>query len=237
MQIAMPLRKSILRLVACAAAAAGFGHALTAQAAGGGSMESSMPSMREQSPQEQARNAYNDGVRAIKSAKSYEDDAAKATRDDKKVKATEKAHKQFEKARSYFAAAVTKQPTMHEAWNYIGFTSRKLGEADKALAAYNEALRLKPGYNEAIEYRGVAYLVMNRIDDAKAAYMTLFRDDRKLADQLMQEMQQWLTTRRNDPAGVSSAQLDGFSEWVGERSTIAQQTASLAVDAPAIHWQ
>jgi cytochrome c-type biogenesis protein CcmH/NrfG len=37
---------------------------------------------------------------------------------------------------------------MHEAWNYIGYTSRKLGDLDKALAAYGEALRLKPDYAE-----------------------------------------------------------------------------------------
>jgi tetratricopeptide (TPR) repeat protein len=126
---------------------------------------------------------------------------------------------------------------MYEAWNYIGFTCRKLGDAKTALTAYDEALRLKPAYNEAIEYRGVAYLALNRIDDAKTAYMTLFRDDRKLAEQLMQEMQNWLSARRSDPSGVASEQLDKFAEWVGERTTIAQQTASLAVDAPAVRWQ
>jgi hypothetical protein len=53
----------------------------------------------------------------------------------------------------------------------------------------------------------------------------------------MQEMQQWLTMRRSDPAGLSSAQLDVFAEWVGERKTIALQTASLSIDAPSVRWQ
>jgi tetratricopeptide (TPR) repeat protein len=216
----------------------GLGYSLASLAAGGETMSGSnnMPT-REQSPQEQAKNAYNEGVHLVKQAKKYEDDAAEATRDDKKAKANEKAHKQYEKARGYFATAVTKQPSMYEAWNYVGFTSRKLGDTNTALSSYNEALRLKPGYNEAIEYRGVAYLMLNRVDDTKAAYMTLFRDDRKLADQLMQEMQKWIAARRTDPAGVSNAQLDVFAEWVGERATIAQQTASLVVDAPAVRWQ
>jgi tetratricopeptide (TPR) repeat protein len=216
----------------------GMGYSLTSNAAGGETMSGSnnMP-MHEQSPQEQAKSAYNEGVHLVKQAKKYEGDAAEATRDDKKAKANEKAHKQYEKARSYFAAAATKQPAMYEAWNYVGFTSRKLGDTNTALASYNEALRLNPAYNEAIEYRGVAYLMLNRVDDAKAAYMTLFRDDRKLADQLMQEMQKWIAQRRSDPAGVSSTQLDVFAEWVGERATIAQQTASLAVDAPGVRWQ
>lgn len=233
----MSVRKSFQNWVVCVAVTVGLGYSVTSQGAGGETMGGSnnMPS-REQSPQEQAKSAYNEGVHLVKQAKKYEDDAAEATRDDKKAKANEKAHKQYEKARSYFAAAATKQPTMHEAWNYVGFTSRKLGDTTTALASYNEALRLKPGYTEAIEYRGVAYLLMNRVDDAKTAYMTLFRDDRKLADQLMQEMQKWIAARRTDPAGVSSAQLDMFAEWVGERATIAQQTASLAGDAPA-RWQ
>lgn len=235
----MPVRNSLSRFVACVTAMVGLGYSFASHAAGGETMSGSNNNMSSmsQSPQEQAKSAYNDGVRAVKQAKKYEEDAAGATRDDKKAKAAEKAHKQYEKARSYFAVAATKQPTMHEAWNYVGFTSRKLGDTNNALAAYNEALRLKPGYNEAIEYRGVAYLMVNRIDDAKAAYMTLFRDDRKLADQLMQEMQQWLTMRRSDPAGLSSAQLDVFAEWVGERKTIALQTASLSIDAPSVRWQ
>jgi tetratricopeptide (TPR) repeat protein len=230
-------RKSIVRWVASVVAIAAAGYSLASHAAGGEPMGGGgMPSGRVQSPQDMARYAYDDGVKAVKQAKKYEADAAEA-REDKRAKANEKTRKQYEKARSYFAGAVSKQPTMHEAWNYIGFTSRKLGDTATALTAYNEALRLKPGYNEAIEYRGVAYLMINRIDDAKTAYMTLFRDDRKLADQLMVEMQQWLTVRRSEPSGVPGDQLDKFAEWVGERSTIAQQTASLAVDAPAVRWQ
>lgn len=196
----------------------------------------SMESARELTPQEIARRAYNDGLRAVKQADKYEATAAKEAREDKKAKALERARKQYDKARGYFAAAVTKQPAMHQAWNYVGYTSRKLGDAQTALAAYDEALKLKPDYAEAIEYRAVAYLSLNRLDDAKSAYMELFRDNRKLADQLMQEMRAWVTARRADPAGVATAQLDSFEQWVNERANIAQQTASLAVDAP-IAWR
>lgn len=213
----------------------------TAFAAGGGSMggtSDSAPMARELSPQEIARNAYNDGVRAVKQANRSEEDAVKATKESKKVKASERANKQFEKARSYFALAITKQPAMHEAWNYIGYTSRKLGDLDKALAAYGEALRLKPDYAEAIEYRGVAFLALNRLDEAKSAYMSLFRDNRKLAAQLMTEMQAWVTKRREvgPQNSQQDSQLDAFAQWINERTSIAQQTASLAIDAPS-HWQ
>lgn len=195
------------------------------------------PAGREMTPQEVARRAYNDGVRALKRADKYEAAAMKETREDKKAKTTERARKQFEKARGLFAAAVTNQPKMHEAWNYIGYTSRKMGDTATALGAYDEALKLKPDYAEAIEYRAVAYLALNRLEDAKNAYMTLFRDNRKLADQLMMEMRDWVTARRAEPSGVNGVQLDGFAEWVAERANIAQQTASLAIDAPTVAWR
>jgi tetratricopeptide (TPR) repeat protein len=121
---------------------------------------------------------------------------------------------------------------MHEAWNYIGYTSRKLGDYDKALAAYDQALRLKPDYAEAIEYRGEAYLWMNRLEEAKKAYMELFKDQRQMANELMAAMEQWVKARSTDAAGVAAADIESFSKWVSERGTIAQQTASLATDAP-----
>ena len=205
-------------------------------AAGGGPAGGSMPSVRELSPQEMARQDYNDGVRSVKRADKYSADAAKQTREDKKAKAAERATKQYANARAYFARAVTQDPKMHEAWNYVGYTSRKLGDMSAALPAYEQALKLKPDYAEAIEYRGVAYLTLNRLDDAKTAYMTLFRDNRKLAGQLMDEMRQWVSARRNDPAGVPATQIDGFEQWMAERANIAQQTASLAIDAP-LAWR
>jgi len=197
----------------------------------GGGMGGSMPSARAQSPEEQAKSAYNDGVRAVKQAKKYEEDLA-AAKDDKKAKIAERLNKQYEKARGYFAAAVAKKDTMYEAWNYVGYTSRKLGEYDKALAAYDQALSLKPDYAEAIEYRGEAYLWMNRLEDAKKAYMDLFGSQRQMANELMAAMEQWVKARRENASGVSAADIDNFAKWVSERSTIAQQTASLAADAP-----
>ena len=188
------------------------------------------------SPQDIARSAYNDGVRAVKQADKYDAEAAQEKRADRKAKSMDRAKKQYEKARSYFALAVDQQPAMHEAWNYVGYTSRKLGEADKALLAYGEALRLQPGYPEAIEYRGVAYLALNRLDEAKDAYMTLLRGDRKLAAQLMTEMQLGVAARRTDPAGVPGEQLDSFSQWVAERATVAQQTASLGTHGTTTPW-
>jgi tetratricopeptide (TPR) repeat protein len=185
-----------------------------------------------QTPQELARIAYSDGVRAVKQADKYEAEAAKEQRADRKAKSAERSKKQYERARSYFVAAVGQQPTMFEAWNYVGYTSRKLGEQEKALEAYNEVLQLRPDNLEAMEYRGAACLTLNRLAEAKEAYITLLRRDRKLAGQLMAEMQGWIAARRNDPAGVSAEKLDDFSQWVTERAAVAEPAASLGPSVP-----
>jgi tetratricopeptide (TPR) repeat protein len=212
----------------CAALAAGGGGAPS----GGGSFN--MPE-RQMTPEEQAKAAYNQGVRAVKAADKLAKSADEATDEKKKTKALDKAKRQYENARGYFASALQRKADMYEAWNYVGYTSRKLGEYDKALQAYDEALRLNPSYGEAIEYRGEAYLGLNRVDDAKNAYMQLFQSSRPLADQLMAAMQKWVTDRR--AAGNAAPEVDALAQWIDERSNIARQTASLATDAPAVvHW-
>jgi tetratricopeptide (TPR) repeat protein len=228
MRIAAIGLSALVVLVSGAAFAAGGG--------GGGSSGGSfnVPE-RQLTPEEQAKQAYNQGARAVKAADKLSKAADEAKDEKKKTKSQDKAKRQYENARGYFAAAVQRKPTMHEAWNYIGYTSRKLGEFDKALAAYDEALRLNPSYAEAIEYRGEAYLGLNRLEDAKNAYMQLFRDARPLADQLMAAMQKWVSERR--AAGAPAAEVDALAQWIDERANIARQTASLAPDAaPVARW-
>ena len=211
---------------------------LLAWSAGSGSSGggSSFSAPRAMTPDEQARDAYNQGVRGVKQADKYAKAAAEATDEKKKAKSLEKAQKQYAKAREYFVAAAQLKDGMHEAWNYIGYTSRKLGEYDNALTAYDQALRIKPAFPEAIEYRGEAYLALNRLEDAKGAYMSLFRDARPLADQLMVAMKQWIVDRRASAGDVDTAHVDEFARWIDERATIATQTASLATGAMTLSW-
>jgi tetratricopeptide (TPR) repeat protein len=215
--------------------ALGSGAAMAAGGGGGGAPSGggsfNMPE-RELTPEEQAKRAYNQGVRAVKAADKQSKAADEATDDKKKAKAADKAKRQYENARGYFAAALQRKADMHEAWNYLGYTSRKLGEFDKALQAYDEALRLSPSYGEAIEYRGEAYLGLNRVEDAKNAYMQLFQSSRPLAEQLMAAMQKWVSERR--AAGNAAPEVEALAQWIDERSNIARQTASLAPDAPAV---
>jgi len=187
-------------------------------------------------PEDQAKDAYNSGVRSIKKAQDYDSDAAKASSPEKAAKAQDKAHQAYSKALEQFIDAVAKQPTMYQAWNYIGFANRHLGNYDDSLSAYAKALELNPNYPDAIEYRGEAYLGLNRLDDAKQAYMSLFSNSRGLADELMTAMHHWIDARRKDAQGVAPENLEAFSQWVEERSGIAAQTASLAIGARTV-WQ
>lgn len=52
--------------------------------------------------------------------------------------------------------------------NYMGFTSRKLGRLDDALAYYGEALTLDPNHLGATEYLGELYIQMGQLDRARA---------------------------------------------------------------------
>jgi tetratricopeptide (TPR) repeat protein len=202
---------------------------------GGGSM-GSLGNSRSSTPEDAAKAAYNSGVRSIKKAQEYESDAAKASNPDKSAKALDKAHQHYSKALEQFIDAVSQQPKMYQAWNYIGFANRHLGNYDAALPAYAKALELNPGYPDAIEYRGEAYLGLNKIDEAKEAYMTLFKDSRSLADLLMTAMRRWADERRKQPQGLTPEAVEAFSKWVEERSGIAGQTASLAIGARTV-WK
>ena len=201
---------------------------------GGASGSTGSAGFPRSTPEDQAKDAYNSGVRSIKKAQDYDSDAAKAPSPEKAAKAQDKAHQAYSKALEQFIDAVAKQPTMYQAWNYIGFANRHLGNYDDSLSAYAKALELNPDYPDAIEYRGEAYLGLNRIDDAKQAYMSLFSKSRGLADELMTAMHRWIDSRRKDAQGVAPENLEAFSQWVEERSGIAAQTASLAIGARTV---
>ena len=124
---------------------------------------------------------------------------------------------------------------MHEAWNYVGYTNRKLGNYDAALTAYEQALTLKPGFPDALEYRGEAFLGLNRISDAQQAYLDLFAGNRGLADKLLTAMKSWVQTQRASSNADANA-VNELDKWVQERTAIAGQTASLTREGTAASW-
>jgi tetratricopeptide (TPR) repeat protein len=140
----------------------------------------------------------------------------------------------YTRARTAFQDATQSDPAMAEAWNGLGYSQRKLGDYDSALASYGRALALKPGYPEATEYRGEAYLALSRVDDAKQAYLDLFATNRALADHLLGAMKTWIATQKS---GADQASAAALAKWVEERSKIAAQTAALNRDTTAADWR
>src|ERR1700729_2176314 len=206
-----------------------FGIALTASpggaalAHGGGSSSgpAGMVTATPRSGSDTAKSAYNAGVRNIKKAQENDAESAKASTPEKAAKAHDKAQKAYHDSIGSFIEAVGADPKMYDAWNYLGFANRHLGNYEDALSSYAKALEINPNYPNAIEYRGEAYLGLNQIEDAKGAYMALFSVSRPLADELMVAMHHWADARRQDSQGLSSADVEAFTKWMDERAGIA----------------
>lgn len=212
------MRTSLVIMLGCALLASA---PLALRANGGGSM--SMPNITPETPLERAKSLYNDGVRLVKRG-----DGAKTP---------EKARVAYGKAVEKFTGSTGLAPDLYQAWNYLGYSYRKLGDAVAALDAYDRALALKPDYVDAIEYRGQAYLALGRLDDAKGAYLALYPASAKLADRLLSAMRDWVQTQRQSPGSVPAAAVDEFGKWVDERASLATATASLSREGSSATWQ
>ena len=99
---------------------------------------------------------YDKAVSLIKSAKKYE----------KKGK-TEKANKRYEKAQILLLKSNEKEPNKADTLNYLGFTTRKLGDYVGGEKYYLQGLAIEPNHNGINEYLGELYIVTNRMDLAK----------------------------------------------------------------------
>ena len=99
---------------------------------------------------------YEKAVTLIKSAKKYE----------KKGKA-DKANKRYEKALALLIKSNKKKPNKADTLNYLGFTTRKLGDYAGGEKYYLQGLALEPNHIGINEYLGELYVVTNRIDLAK----------------------------------------------------------------------
>jgi len=173
-----------------------------------------------------ARLNYNVGFEQFEKAQAAEKAAASLS-GAKARTAREAVLADYRAARERFDAAAKADPNMKEAWNLVGYTSRRVGELDRSLDAYGKALALDPDYAEAIEYRAEAYLTLNRLDDAKSAYLSLFAAHPAHAGVLLESMRNWVADKQKSPGAVSKADVDAFAAWVAERGSLAAQTAAL----------
>jgi tetratricopeptide (TPR) repeat protein len=99
---------------------------------------------------------YTKAKNLIKAAKKYE----------KKGK-TEKAQKRYTKAQKLLLKSNEQKPLQADTLNYLGFTTRKLGDYDGGEKFYLQGLEIEPNHNGINEYLGELYVATNRMDMAK----------------------------------------------------------------------
>ena len=99
---------------------------------------------------------YDKAVTIIKSAKKYE----------KKGK-NEKAIKRYEKAQKLLIKSNKKKPLQADTLNYLGFTTRKLGDYENGEKYYLQGLEIEPNHIGINEYLGELYVATNRLNLAK----------------------------------------------------------------------
>lgn len=73
----------------------------------------------------------------------------------------------YKGAAALLSGLVGTDPSNADAWNYLGYSERKLGNLPSALAAYGKALALQPEHRGANEYLGELYLQMGDLAKAK----------------------------------------------------------------------
>ena len=116
---------------------------------------------------------YTKAKNLIKAAKKYE----------KKGK-TEKAQKRYAKAQKLLLKSNKEKPLQADTLNYLGFTTRKIGDYEKGEEFYLQGLQVEPNHNGINEYLGELYIVTNRMDLAKERLEVLKSCDCKEYKQL-----------------------------------------------------
>lgn len=73
----------------------------------------------------------------------------------------------FEIAIPYFELVLKKNPKNADAYNYLGYSYRKLENVDLAFENYRKALELDPEHLGANEYLGELYLELDQLNKAE----------------------------------------------------------------------
>ena len=105
---------------------------------------------------------YDKAVKLIKSAKKYE-----------QKERVDKAKKNYEKAQKLLIKSNNKNPNNADTLNYLGFTTRKLGDFSNGEKYYLQGLAIEPKHIGINEYLGELYVQTNRIELAKKRLQVL----------------------------------------------------------------
>ena len=94
---------------------------------------------------------YEKAVSYIKKAKKFE-----------KKEKLEKATKEYKKAQKLLLKSNKKKPNQADTLNYLGFTTRKLGDFEGGEKYYLQGLAIKPNHVGINEYLGELYVTTGR---------------------------------------------------------------------------
>ena len=99
---------------------------------------------------------YDKAVESIKFAKKYESKGK-----------LEKAKKRYAKAQKLLLKSNSEKPNKADTLNYLGFTTRKLGDYENGEKYYLQGLEIDPNHVGINEYLGELYVATNRLNLAK----------------------------------------------------------------------
>ena len=97
------------------------------------------------------KSSYDKAVKLIKAAKKYEIDGK-----------VDKAKKRYERALKFLVMSNKNKPNKADTLNYLGFTTRKLGDFEKGEKYYLQGLAIDPKHKGINEYLGELYVATNR---------------------------------------------------------------------------
>ncbi len=99
---------------------------------------------------------YTKAKNLVKAAKKYE-----------KKGNIDKAQERYAKAQKLLLKSNEIKPLQADTLNYLGCTTRKLGDYEKGEKFYLQGLQFEHNHNGINEYLGVLYIATNRLDMAK----------------------------------------------------------------------
>ena len=99
---------------------------------------------------------YDKAVKLIKAAKKYDRDGK-----------VDKAKKRYERALKFLVKSNKSKPNKADTLNYLGFSTRKLGDFENGEKYYLQGLAIEPNHIGINEYLGELYVATNRMNLAK----------------------------------------------------------------------
>lgn len=76
-------------------------------------------------------------------------------------------NEKYQQAIEILNGAIESEPANADAWNLLGYASRKEGKLELSSEAYEKALSIDPNHKDALEYQGELFLMLDDMAAAK----------------------------------------------------------------------